>query len=476
MSIQRTFSKVLKELGLPTPAKPSKKQGELNQKQEKVVEVTKNLLINNLVGELETWGGFFDPDLFKAAKDKLPESIKKLGVEDQEKDVKSYFENYNKVMKKFLETYVFAKANVKTMPFKTAYMHKLPKIYENDKQNLDINDKPVGYVVELPYQIERSTAYGEMKDAKPLFAPIIGTLDLNWKPPATKPAPGDKEYIEDISLQIALFEAMEKQTTMNSVWRYQNYGRKGEPVCDKLMANDDLMVSMERIISEVDSKSFKANASVCALAYAIDGRTIVAMVDYDGVQKNAFEALFKLSAYLEDVPRTATGGAMGAGGGGAGMVSATAPQNSSLPTWSEQELAQQATTRGSAAPNLPTWSEDELENRPDKFTGGGPNLPVWTEEELDELRKTNTGSSLNLPEWTGDGLLNCPNCGYACQSSWETCPMCDTKLDKSVAPASSPASNAPSPSSQKPPSTSSQKPAVSKKPSEDGPPDAKKIG
>jgi hypothetical protein len=147
------------------------------------------------------------------------------------------------------------------------------------KGTLEINDKPIGYIVELPYQVERGVVYGEMQGQKPLFAPIIGTLELNWNAPEKKPQPGETEYIEDFELQARFFQVMDKQTTRNSIWRYQNYGRKGEPICDKLLANEDLLVSMERIISEVDSKEFKANASACGIIHPIDGRTIVAIVD-----------------------------------------------------------------------------------------------------------------------------------------------------------------------------------------------------
>ncbi|HME54535.1 MAG TPA: zinc ribbon domain-containing protein [Candidatus Lokiarchaeia archaeon] len=428
-SIQRVFSKVIKKLDLPTPVTPTKKE-ELNPRQEKDLTVYKDLLINNLVGEVQAWGGVYNEDQWKAGRLKLPEIIKELQLAGKEKEIKPYFETYAKVMRKFLDAYVAAKAEVKTMPFKTVYMVKVPKINETEK-GLEINDKPVGFIAELPYQIERSCAYGEMKEKKPLFAPIIGSLDLNWTPPTDKTKEG--EYIEDDSLQANLFEAMDKQTMINSVWRYENYGRKGEPVCDKLMDNQDLMVTMERIQSEVDSKEFKANASVCAIMYAIDDRTIVAVVDYEGVQKNAFEAIFKLCAYLEEVPRAA--GAEGAGGAapaGQGVVTGGA-STQQLPTWTEEELAQQPQFT-SQATNLPMWTEEELENRQDKFAGGGLNLPVWTEEELAELSKSSGAQGLNLPEWQEEGLTECPKCGYACQPDWTECPVCGAKL-KGTAPA-----------------------------------------
>ncbi|MHA1369681.1 MAG: hypothetical protein ACTSRA_08225, partial [Promethearchaeota archaeon] len=237
---------------------------------------------------------------------------------------------------------------------------------------------------------------------------------------------GAKNYIEDLSFQIALFDAMDKQTTRNSVWRYQNYGRKGEPICDKLMANQDLMITMEKIISEVDSKDFKANASVCGIIYAINGRTYVAIVDYSGKHINASEAIFKLCVYLEDAPRVRVAASPGGGIASPGMVSGPGQQ---LPTWTEEELASRPNRfAGPPVANMPVWTEEELQNRPDKFTGG-PNLPVWTEEELEELKKK-SGPQLNLPEWKGDGLVDCPNCGYSCQPDWDTCPMCNTKLKK----------------------------------------------
>ncbi len=450
-SIQRVFSKVIKELNLPTPVDPARKEGSVD-KQQKDIQIFKDLLTSNIVGEMKVWGGNFDEEQWKEAKVKLPEAIKKLELEAKEKEIKPYFDAYAKVMKKFLDAHCMAKAEVKTMPFKTVYMQKIPKIDQTDK-GMEINDKPVGFITELPYQVERSCAYGEMKEKKPLFAPIIGSLDMTWNPPAQKSAPEEKEYIEDVALQAAIFEAMDKQTTVNSVWRYENYGRKGEPICDKLMENQDLMVAMERVASEVDSKDFKGNASVCVLFYAVDGRTIVCIVDYEGVQKNAFEALFKLCAYLEDVPRVAGGAAGGpiAAGGASGMVTAGgAPAG--LPTWTESELAAQPQFASSAGPNLPTWTEEELEGRADKYSGGGGvNLPVWTEEELADLSKSGGAQGLNLPEWSDDGISACPKCGYATQPDWDECPICSAKLDKKPAAAQQPAEKpAAKPAAQKP--------------------------
>ncbi len=468
-SIQRVFSKVLKELNLPTPVEPARKEGSV-EKQSKDIQVFKDLMVSNIVGELKVWGGNFDEEQWKSAKAKLPEAIKKLQQEGKEKEIKAYFDAYAKVMKKFLDVHCMAKAEVSKMPFKSVYMQKIPKIDQTDK-GMEINDKPVGFICELPYQVERSCAYGEMKEKKPLFAPIIGSLDMTWNPPAEKQAPDAKEYIDDVALQAAIFEAMDKQTTLNSVWRYENYGRKGEPICDKLMDNQDLMVAMERVASEVDMKDFKGNASVTTLFYAVDGRTIVAIVDYEGVQKNAFEALFKLCAYLEDVPRVGGGAAGGPvpAGGAPGMVMAGGAPTG-LPTWTEAELAAQPQFAAGAGPNLPTWTEEELEGRADKYTGsGGVNLPVWTEEELAELSKSGGAQGLNLPEWQEDGIGACPKCGYATQPDWDECPICSAKLEKKPALTEKPAMQKPAekptakPAAQKP-AAGPQKPAPGAKP------------
>lgn len=464
-SIQRVFSKVIKELGLPTPVDPGRKEGKAD-KQQKDIQIFKDLLESNIVGELKVWGGNFDEEQWKQARAKLPEIIKKLQLEAKEKEIKAYFESYAKVMRKFLDVHCLARAEVAKLPFKSVYMQKIPKIDQTDK-GMEINEKPVGFIVELPYQVERSCAYGEMKEKKPLFAPIIGALDMTWNPPAQKPASDEKEYIQDIALQAAMFEAMDKQTTVNSVYRYEQYGRKGEPICDKLMENQDLLVSLERVASEIRLKDFKGTASVCCIFYGVDGRTIVAIVDYEGIQKNAFEAIFKLSAYLEDVPRVAgaPAGMMAAGapGGAPGMVTAGGGQPA-LPTWTEEELAAQPQFAASAGPQLPMWTEEELESRADKYTGGGVNLPVWTEEELSELSKSGGAQGLNLPEWQEDGMGACPKCGYAVQPDWDECPICNAKIDKKGAP---PAAEkpAPKPAAQKPADAAGpQKPAPGTKP------------
>ncbi|MBD3185616.1 hypothetical protein GF325_02210, partial [Candidatus Bathyarchaeota archaeon] len=229
MSSQREFVSVIKELGLPTPVKPGRQKGHVPSKAEKDIDVLENLLVNNKAGILETWGAVYDESQFKKAKTQLPAVLKKLDLESKEKEIKSQLDAYSKIFKKFTEHHAIVMAPVKTLPFKKVYMHKLPKIYENEKGSLEINEKPIGYIVELPYQVERSAAYGEMKDKEPLFAPVIGELELNWNPPDGASQSGEI-YIKDFVLQANFFEAFDKQTTRNSIWRYQNYGRKGEPI------------------------------------------------------------------------------------------------------------------------------------------------------------------------------------------------------------------------------------------------------
>ena len=77
--------------------------------------------------------------------------------------------------------------------------------------------------------------------------------------------------------------------------------------------------------------------------------------------------------------------------------------------------------------NLPTWSAEELEEEAKK-RGSGVNLPMWTEEDLEKDIKQRHGGS-NIPEWKEDeNLVSCPKCGYSCKSDWNECPVCGAGL------------------------------------------------
>ncbi|GAB4326437.1 MAG: hypothetical protein Kow0069_32920 [Promethearchaeota archaeon] len=418
---------------------------ELNPKQSKHVDKVKELLEGNLVGDPTLFGGKLDEEKFKEFKEALLAELGKEEYKSLKGKLEKSLENYLEALKKVVEELVVGFFPVKDMPTPSITFRTVPLVRTESKTPLKFTVMlTVAFACEVQCVVNRTTLFGEMKGEAPLFAPLIGEMDLGGfklTPDMKAPTSENFAYLE------ALLKSMSKMSTRNNVTRYHaQYQRHGEPICDFFMKDEQLMKSMEKVTSGVDSKRLQSGAAVAALVKPHAARTLVLVHDEKPDLEVALEALLNLSAACYESPMVRKTGHVseaeamtaaaptpppspGVGAlAGPGPASAAPPPR--LPVWTEEELAEEAKKRGTA-PNLPVWTEEELAEEAKK-RGLPTDLEYWTEEELEaERKKSHAGTQLNIPEWeVSEDTPECPKCGYTVRKGWDTCPICDEPLDK----------------------------------------------
>ncbi|MFX1493608.1 MAG: hypothetical protein ACFFBZ_04935 [Promethearchaeota archaeon] len=348
---------------------------------------------------------------------------------------------------------------VKELPWVDLIFRTIPRIiYENNQ--LTFLDNAIAYYGEIKCFIGRTTVYGKIKDQKPLFAPFTGNLDLH----GYKLDDSDKDPKSKIFSYInAIINSMDSTLITSQLAKYhENFQRHGDPICDFLMGDEELLESMEKIKTGLDSSRIKSDITICSLALPLpsDNTTLV-LVAEEGDDQNkysrCFEAFLKLSAACCQLPSIKQEPVSQP----PGVVST--PGGQQLKTWTAEELAQEAQKRMTVQPNIPVWTENELAKFSSERGSGIPEgMEVWTEEDLQELAEKRRGGGLNIPEWAPDEkMTECFNCGYSLRPGWTKCPICETPVGEK--PPEKPEEGPPEekPSEEEPPK---------EKPSEEEPP------
>lgn len=432
---------------------------ELSPDQDKIFTKAKETLEKNLNGEVKKYGGKINDEEFKKIEDELKKRLNDDTYKDERKNLEKIITKWIELKKSQITNFMFAIFPLKDMPFPLCSFMTIPRItWTKDKlDKMTLNTNGIAFAGEILALVTRTTLYGRPMKNSPLFAPHIGPLDLA----GYKPDPNQKgAKSEDPKFVWEIIEALDRKTTQNHVTRYDDqYERHGEPICDFLMKDDDLMKTLSNLTSAMDSKRQISNAAIPAIVLTLINTSLVIATD-ESTSKDkydiCFEALIKLSAACYETPGVKKGAAneaqavamtqaaqsqtpagMGVGamvpqGGsvpsGAGMPGMPPPMPSQpqLPVWTEEELAEEAKKSGLPPPDLPVWTEEELAEEAKK--SGGINLPVWTEEELEQENAKRHGS-FNIPEWTEDeSMFDCPKCGYTCRKGWDECPVCNSSL------------------------------------------------
>jgi hypothetical protein len=270
-----------------------------------------------------------------------------------------------------------------------------------------------------------------MRDEKPLFAPIMGTLDLGgYKIDDSQKGPKSQIY----SYVSAIINSFDSIITRNHLGKYHEaYQRHGDPICDFLMKDNELMNSMERITSSFESNRTSSDIAVYSIALPqnADNTTLLLVTD-EGKDLNkysrCFEALLRFSAESCNVPTQKTQDTSQVSPMQTGTI--RTPGGQELKTWTAEELTEQAQKRMAAQPDMTAWSEEELTKfAAERGTGLPEGMEVWTEEELQELARKRQGG-LDIPEWKEDGSMKeCVKCGYSLRPGWSRCPVCETPVD-----------------------------------------------
>lgn len=442
--------------------------------QKKIIEDATFILKDNIIDDVVKFGMSV-----KQNEDKLKEVLEKgdkLIKEDEKykdvrKDLQKIWKDYAKKLREYITKCCVAKIPVKEMPWEDVMFRTHPRL-EVEKKKVKLHDNPIAYYGEIKCVIARTTVYGKMKSAEPLFAPHMGELDLGGFELDEDQKKGQKPMI--YSYISAIIESLDTPDVRVQLAKYnEGYQRHGDPVCDFLMKNEELMTAMKKLVSGIDSGRLGVEISVCGIAIPMkkDKRTIVLTID-EGKESDSdryarcFEALLRLSAACCEAPSTKSANELEAeekakaaqaqagpsGPGTGGLVAPTqAPQQQAQPggqvagpggqnlnVWTPEQLAEEAQKRGSGGvpSGMSTWSEEDLEKMAQERGSGIPEgMEVWSEEDLEELKKKRQGGAMDIPEWTDDGSMKeCANCGYALRPGWRECPVCNTPVGPKSAP------------------------------------------
>ncbi len=408
---------------------------ELTEFQKDIINDATFILKDNIIGEIQSFGGSV-----KKNEEKFKEFMKNAEAElekDKYKEIKKKLKEYLKKLSELIIKTCVAIIPVKEMPWIDIVFRTIPRLIYNDK--VELLDSSIAYYGEIKCFIGRTTLYGKIKDQEPLFAPFTGNLDLGgFKLDAADKEPKSHKfpYIN------ALINSLDSVITKNQLAKYhEEFQRHGDPICDFLMKDDDLVNSMKKVTTSLDSGRITSDIAVCSITVPLpsDKRSIVLITDESQENNrygNCFEALLRLSASCCQVPAQShqgstqsTPAAAGPTGGGI-----RTPGGQELKSWTAEELASEAQKRLTTQPDLPTWKEEDLVKFAEERGSGIPEgMDVWKEEDLQELAEKRRRGGLNIPEWQPDqDMSECSSCGYSLRPGWTKCPVCDTPVGEKL--------------------------------------------
>ena len=400
---------------------------ELTELQNEIVNNATLILKDNIVGDLKSYGGSV-----KKNEDKFKEFIKKAEDElekDKYKEIKKKLKDYLKKLSELIIKTCVVIIPVKELPWVDVIFRTIPRISYDDKVLLI--DNAIAYYGEIKCFVGRTTIYGKIKGQEPLFAPLTGNINLGgYKLDDTQKEP--KSHI--FPYMSAIINSLDSTITKNQLSKYhEEFQRHGDPIADILNKNNDLIDSMGKITTAIESERSKSDTAVCSIIVPLpsEKKSIVLISDEGKEQSrfgNCFEALLKLSASSCQIPapapqQPASGGQAPIGPAGGVRT----PGGQQLKTWTAEELASEAQKRLATQPNLPTWNEDDLLKLAEKRGSGIPDgMEVWKEEDLQDLAEKRRRGGLNIPEWKPDqDMTECASCGYGLRPGWTKCPVCD---------------------------------------------------
>jgi hypothetical protein len=415
----------------------SAEEHDLSSFQKGQIESATSIMKDNIIGDIKSFGGNVkvNEEKFKELETKANEELQNEEYEDLKKELKSYI----KKLKELIEKTCLAIIPVKELPWVNVLFRTVPRIIFDKK--VELLDNAIAFYGEIKCVISRPTVFGKMVNEKPLFAPIMGTVDLGgYKLDESAKEPKSQLH----SYVSAIINSFDSLITRNHLAKYhESYQRHGDPICDFLMKDNELMSSMEKIISSIESGQNSSEIAVCSMAVPLsaDKTTLMVVVDEGKDQdqlSRCFEAFLRFSAECCNVPSAGVPTQQSQVPGQqptqeSGTVRTSGGQE--LKVWSAEELAEQAQQRMQSQSNIPEWTEEELNKlSSERGTGIPEGMEVWTEEELEELARKRQGG-LDIPEWEPDKeMKECTKCGYSLRPGWSRCPICETPVGAKIEP------------------------------------------
>ncbi|MHA1491687.1 MAG: hypothetical protein ACTSRI_18780 [Promethearchaeota archaeon] len=417
---------------------------ELTEYQKEEIDNATIILKDNIVGEVKKLGGNLkkNEEKFKQFVNQAERELEK----DDYKDIRKEFKNHVKKLRELITKSCVAIIPVKEMPWVDVIFRTNPRIIF-EKKKAHLRDNAISYHGEIKSIISKPTIYGKMKNAEPLFAPLMGALDLEsqkFNESQEGSLSQNFPYINAIML------SLDSVSTRSQLVKYhEGYQRHGEPICDYLMKDSQLMKVMEKVFSGIESKRLNLDMAVCGIAIPqLTTNTTLLLITDESSDSNrftkCFEALLRFSAACCEAPPSCKTNAVQQSSqmpqAAQSQASATSvlrtPGGQELKVWSQEELAEASQKRTTSIPSgMEVWSQEGLGRLAEKRGNGLPEgMEVWKEEELTELASKRQGG-LNIPEWKPDQELNeCSKCGYSLRPGWSKCPICDTPVSKPDSP------------------------------------------
>jgi hypothetical protein len=438
MSVQEKFKEILEknEFAILDYIFLSPKD-DLSKFQKKVLTNATTILEENLVGDVKYFGGLVkkNEDSFEEYLNRIKKEIEKGENEDLKKGLNNLLKEYKKKLEEYIEKVCYAILPVKEMPWTDVLFRTAPRMTIHE-DSVELYDSRIAYYGEIKSLISKTTIFGTLKGEEPLFAPVMGKLDLDFEFKESEEG-AKKSY--NFAYISAIIDSLDNSSTKSHLARYhEGYQRHGEPICDFLMEDDDLTGMMKNLTSGVESGRIDSEMAVSAIALPqpSDNTTLVLVLNDGNEEKDfeiCFEAVLRFSAACYNAPSLEIPPSQGQSTHQSGGV--TTPGGQELKQWTAEELVEEAQKRN--ASSLPegvgVWTEEELKKMSEQRGSGLPEgMEVWTEEELEDLAKKRQGG-LDIPEWEPDeGMKECSNCGYALREGWSECPVCGTPVGETT--------------------------------------------
>ena len=401
---------------------------DITEMQKEIIDDATFIFKENIAGEIKSFGGSVkkNEEKFDQMMKKALEELKK----EKYQDVKKILKDYLKKLSELIIKSCVAIIPVKEFPWEEVVFRTIPRIEINE--NIEFADHAIAYYGEIKCLLGKTIIYGKIKNKENLFAPVMGNLDLGgYKIDDSLKTPKSHNY-PYIS---AILKSFESVITQNQLAKYdEDYQRHGDPVCEFLMKDDDLLKVMDKVITSLESGRTSSDITISSIALPIPSdKTTLMIVANEADSKDkyteCFEAFLKLSAACCQAPSPPSSQDIQS------SENIRTPGGQEIKTWTAEELAEEAKKRLDSQPSMPTWTEEELA----KYTEGrGSGIPdgmeVWTEKDLQELAEKRRGGGLNIPEWKPDkDMQECRTCGYTLRPGWKKCPICDTPVgDNSI--------------------------------------------
>ena len=147
---------------------------EITDMQKEIIDDATFIFKENIAGEIKSFGGSVkkNEEKFDQMMEKATEELKK----EKYQDIKKILKDYLKKLSELIIKSCVAIIPVKELPWEEVIFRTIPRIEINEK--VEFTDHAIAYYGEIKCVLGKTILFGKIKDKEPLFAPVMGNLDL----------------------------------------------------------------------------------------------------------------------------------------------------------------------------------------------------------------------------------------------------------------------------------------------------------